>query len=49
MAADVEELNDALLVGRDAREIGAVEDRVLKRPRLQQGRFAPDLGNHVDV
>ena len=34
LGADVEDLNDALLVGGDAREVGAVEDRALQAPRL---------------
>ena len=36
LRADVEDLDDALRVGGDAREIGAVENRVLQGPRLQQ-------------
>ena len=36
LGADVEDLDDALGVGGDAREIGAVEDRALQRARLQQ-------------
>ena len=47
LGADVEYLNDALLVGGDAREVGAVENRVLQRSRLEQGRFAPDLGDDI--
>ena len=43
--ADIEDLNDALLVGGDAREVGAVEDRVLQGAGLKQGLFAPDLGD----
>jgi hypothetical protein len=31
LGADVEDLDDALGVGGDAREVGAVEDRVLQR------------------
>ena len=50
--ADIEELNHAFLVGGDAGEIGAVENRVLQRPGLEQRRFAPDLrddiGNNID-
>jgi hypothetical protein len=34
--ADVEDLDHALGVGGDAREVGAVEDRPLQRPRLGQ-------------
>ena len=47
LGADVEELNDALLVGGDAREVGAVEDGVLQRPRLEQRLLAPNLGDDV--
>ena len=36
LGADVEDLDDTLLVGGDAREVGAVEDRVLQGARLQQ-------------
>jgi hypothetical protein len=39
LGADVEDLDDALLVGGDAREIGAVENRVLQRARLEQRLF----------
>ena len=33
LGADVEDLNDTLRVGGDAREVGAVEDRALQGPR----------------
>jgi hypothetical protein len=39
LGADVEDLNDALRVGRDTREVGAVENRALQRLALQQGHF----------
>ena len=39
LGADVEDLNDTLRVGGDAREIGAVEDRALQSPRLEQRLF----------
>ncbi len=39
LGADVEDLNDALRVRGDAREVGAVEDRVLQGPRLGQRLF----------
>jgi hypothetical protein len=39
LGADVEDLNDALRVGGDAREVGAVEDRALQSPRLEQRLF----------
>ena len=39
LGADVEDLNDALRVGGDAREVGAVEDRALQGPRLEQRLF----------
>ena len=44
LGADVEDLDDALRVGRDAREVGAVEDRALQRPRLQNRRSDGDVG-----
>src|SRR5476649_980277 len=37
LGADVEDLNDALRVRGDAREVGAVEDRALQGPRLKLG------------
>ncbi len=42
--ADVENLDDALRVGGDTREVGAVEYGVLQGPGLEQGFLAPDLG-----
>ena len=39
LGADVEDLDDALRVGGDAREVGAVEDRALQRARLEQRLF----------
>ena len=36
LGADVEDLDDALGVGGDAREVGAVENRALQRARLEQ-------------
>ena len=39
LGADVEDLNDALRVGGDAREVGAVENRALQGPRLEQRLF----------
>ena len=39
LGADVEDLDDALRVGGDAREVGAVENRVLQGPRLEQRLF----------
>src|SRR5476649_304074 len=39
LGADVEDLDDALGVGRDAREVRAVENRPLQRPRLEQRLF----------
>ena len=39
LGADIEDLNDALGVGGDAREIGAVENRSLQGPRLEQRLF----------
>ena len=45
LGADIEDLNDAFLVGGDTREIGAVENRVLQGPGFKQGLLAPDLGD----
>src|SRR5664280_3901819 len=39
LGADVEDLYDALGVGGDAREIGAVENRALQGARLEQHFF----------
>jgi hypothetical protein len=39
LGADVEDLDDALGVGGDAREVGAVEDRALQGARLEQRLF----------
>ena len=39
LGADVEDLNDTLRVGRDAREVGAVENRVLQGAGFQQRLF----------
>jgi hypothetical protein len=47
LGADIEDLNDALLVGGDAGEVGAVEDRVLQGSRFEQGFFAADLGDDI--
>ena len=41
LGADVEDLNDALRVGGDAGEVGAVENRALQGPRLEQRLFRP--------
>ena len=41
LGADVEDLDDALRVGGDAGEVGAVEDRVLQGARLEQRLLAP--------
>src|SRR6187397_496892 len=43
LGADVEDLNDAVRVGGDAREIHAVENRGLQGPRFTQRFLAPDL------
>ena len=40
LGADIEDLNDALRVGGDAGEVGAVENRVLQGPRFEQSLFA---------
>ena len=37
--AHIEDLNDALRIGGDAREIGAVEDRALQSARFEQRFF----------
>ena len=39
LGADIEYLNDALGVGGDTREVGAVENRVLQGPRFKQSLF----------
>src|SRR5438309_9280104 len=44
LGADVEDLNDALLVSGDAREVGAVKDRALEGPCLEQSLFRPLAG-----
>ncbi len=44
LGADVEELDDAFLVGGDDREVGAGEDRVLQRARLEERGRAPQVG-----
>ena len=45
LGPDIEDLNDALGVGGDAGEVGAVEDRALQGARLEQSLFAPDFCN----
>ena len=40
LGADVEDLDDTLVVGGDAGEVGAVEDGVLQRAGLEQGVLA---------
>src|SRR6266403_4933787 len=45
LRTDIEQLNDALLVGGDAGEVRAVEDCVLQGPRFEQSCFAPDFGD----
>ena len=45
LGADVEQLDDALLVGGDDREIGAGEDRVLQGARLEQGGTDSSFGH----
>ena len=47
LGADVEDLDDALGVGGDAGEVGAVEDRALQGARLEQRLFAPDFGDDL--
>ncbi len=39
LGADVEDLDDALRVGGDTRKVGAVENRTLQGPRLEQRLF----------
>jgi hypothetical protein len=39
LSPDIEDLNDTLRVGGDAREIGAVENRALQGTRLEQRLF----------
>ena len=45
LCAHVEDLNDALRIGGDTREISAVEDRALQDPRLEQHLFPSNLGD----
>jgi hypothetical protein len=45
LGADVEDLDHALLVGGHAREIGAVENRVLQGPGFEHGLLAPDVSD----
>ncbi len=47
LGADIEQLNDAFFVGGDDREIGAGENGVLQRPRLEQRFLAPHLGDAI--
>jgi hypothetical protein len=47
LGADVEQLNDALLVGRDDREIRAGENGVLQRPGLEQRGLAPRFAQAI--
>src|SRR5579862_1167582 len=47
LGADVENLNDALLVRGDAREIGAIEDGVLQGAGLEQRYVAPGFHGAV--
>ena len=48
LGADVEDLDDALGVGGDAREVGAVEDRALQRARFQQRFGVSNLNVEVE-
>ena len=41
--AGIEDSNDAIFVGGDAREPGAVENRMLQGAGLEHDRFAPDF------
>src|SRR5450759_4085938 len=47
LGADVEDLDDALRVGRDARKVSAVEDRALQGSRRQQRLRVSDA--YVDI
>jgi hypothetical protein len=47
LGADIEDLDHALLVRGDAGKVGAVENRVLQSPRLEQGLFARDFGGDI--
>ena len=47
LGADIEDLNDALRVRGDAREVGAVENRALQGARLQQHFFCLPARGHV--
>ena len=48
LGADVEDLDDALRVGGDAREVGAVEDRALQGSRREQGVGVPNVQLHIN-
>ena len=45
LGADVEDLDDALLVGGDDREVGAREDGALQGARLEERLLAADFGD----
>ena len=47
LGADVEDLDDALGVGGDAREVGAVEDRALQGAGFQQRFGVPDVYGEI--
>ena len=49
LGADVEDLDDAPRVGRDAGEVGAVEDRALQGAGLEQSLRVPDVGVRVSA
>ena len=49
LGPDVEQLDDALLVGRDDREVGAGQDGVLQGAGLEQCPLAADFGAEVAV
>ena len=49
LGADVEQLDDAFLVGGDDREIGAGQDRVLQRAGLEQCVLAAHVGAAVHL
>ena len=47
LGADVEDLDDALGVGGDARKVGAIENGALQRPRLQKRLFRNSASGDV--
>ena len=47
LGADIKDLNNPLLVGRDTREVSTVENRDLQRPSFKQGFFCSLPRGHI--